>query len=216
MHSKLKKLRAIDLYSGIGGWALGLELLNIQVVNSYEWWDSAIETQVNNLGAGAEKVNIRELKLTSLPRNIDIVVGSPPCTQFSYSNRGGGGDINDGLKDIVKFLEVVKYLKPKYWAMENIPRVAKIIEQEIKEGGILAKYRKLFKPIKTIEVINMSQFGLPQKRLRMIAGNFSFDLLKEYSGKCEQKVLADVLIKLNLRRPKDSNYNLVLNKIKVT
>ena len=60
-----------------------------------------------------EIVDIRKLELKQLPNpeEVDFVVGSPPCTQFSYSNRGGSGDISDGLVDIFKFLEVVEYLK---------------------------------------------------------------------------------------------------------
>jgi hypothetical protein len=38
-------MRAIDLYSGIGGWALGLRLAGIEVVASYEWWDKAARTR---------------------------------------------------------------------------------------------------------------------------------------------------------------------------
>ena len=54
-----------------------------------------------------KKENIRELELKSLPKNIDFVVGSPPCTTFSYANKGGGGDIADGLKDLNAFKEQV-------------------------------------------------------------------------------------------------------------
>src|SRR3546814_17212767 len=83
------------------------------------------------------------LALADLPDDIDIVVGSPPCTQFSYSNRGGGGDIADGLEDVKRFLTIVDHLKPRVWAMENVPRVAKIIEAELKEGGALEEFNHL-------------------------------------------------------------------------
>ena len=43
-------MRAIDLYSGIGGWSLGLTLSGIDVVESYEWWKPAAETHERNLG----------------------------------------------------------------------------------------------------------------------------------------------------------------------
>lgn len=103
----------------------------------------------------------------------------PPCTQFSYANRGGSGDIIDGLKDIAKFLEVVAYLKPRFWAMENVPRVAKVIPQLFKRGGLLAKYAEL-NP--TIKVLDMSEWGVPQSRKRCIVGNFDFKLLDSYKN----------------------------------
>ena len=84
--------RAIDLYSGVGGWSLGLKMAGIEVVRSYEWWSPAAETQQLNLGDTSQEVDIRGLKMGDLPSDINLVVGSPPCTQFSYSNRGGGGE----------------------------------------------------------------------------------------------------------------------------
>lgn len=43
-------LRAIDLYSGVGGWSLGMRLAGINVVASYERWGPANETSDGRLG----------------------------------------------------------------------------------------------------------------------------------------------------------------------
>ena len=45
----LTLLKAIDLYSGIGGWSLGLKLNGIDVIHSYEWWNQAVDTANKNL-----------------------------------------------------------------------------------------------------------------------------------------------------------------------
>lgn len=185
-----KTLRAIDLYSGVGGWALGLRLAGIDVVSSYERWGVANETNFKNNHHQAQTVDIRRLELADLPSDIDIVVGSPPCTQFSYSNRGGSGDLVDGLKDVIQFLSIVEHLKPKFWAMENVPRMAKIIEGELKKGGALHRYSKL--GMKT-HVVNMADFGVPQRRLRCIAGNFNFELLQSYRAQTTPLTLGDVI-----------------------
>ncbi len=87
--------RAIDLYSGVGGWALGLALAGIEVVESFEWWNEAALTHGRNFKSPVRQLDIRSLDVKSLPPNLDFVVGSPPCTQFSFSNRGGNGDIAD-------------------------------------------------------------------------------------------------------------------------
>jgi len=185
-----KKLRAIDLYSGVGGWALGLRLAGIDVVASYERWAPANVTNFKNNRHQAQTVDIRLLSLADLPQNIDIVVGSPPCTQFSFSNRGGSGDIDDGLKDIVMFLTIVDHLKPKLWAMENVPRVAKILEHELQAGGRLARFQHL----KMVpHVVNMEDFGLPQRRRRCIAGNFDFNLLRSYATTSPRRTLGNVI-----------------------
>ncbi len=186
-------MRAIDLYSGVGGWALGLRLAGIDVVASYELWGPANETNFKNNHHQAQTVDIRRLTFAELPKNIDIVVGSPPCTQFSFSNRGGSGNIDDGLEDIIRFLSVVDYLRPKAWAMENVPRVAQIIREELAEGGRLHKFSHLgLEP----HIVSMEDFGVPQRRRRCVAGNFDFSLLKAYSERTPRPTLGEVVAAL--------------------
>lgn len=187
---KKKQLRAIDLYSGIGGWSLGLKMAGVNVVASYEWWDKASLTNRRNNGHIAVSGDIRELKIESLPSDIQVVVGSPPCTQFSFANRGGGGDIEDGLRDIEKFLEIVEHLKPKFWAMENVPRVAKILEARLQAGETFHRFAKL-RPV--IKVVDMSEWGLPQARNRCIVGNIDFGLLDEYRKVLPKRTLGNVI-----------------------
>jgi DNA (cytosine-5)-methyltransferase 1 len=209
-------MAAIDLYSGIGGWTLGFKLAGIPVLSSYEWWKDANRTHNKNFGSDHTERNIRELDLKKdlpEPGTVDFVVGSPPCTQFSLSNRGGKGDIKDGLIDIRKFLEVVEYLKPKYWAMENVPRVAKILEQKLKKGQSLYKFRHLFKDIK---VYTSSDFGVPQDRKRMIAGNLPFDLLESYIHKIPKLNLGDVVSALDQPVITDPIYGITLKAEEMT
>ncbi len=173
-------MRVIDLYAGVGGWAVGFKLAGFEIAQSYEWWLPAANTHRANSNSEVIVADIRMLDLAALPKDIDIVIGSPPCTQFSYSNRGGGGNVVDGLVDIEKFLKVVRYVKPKAWALENVPRVKRILEQELLEGGSLEQYADLFEDAH-IEIFNMAEFGVPQRRKRCIAGNFDFELLRSYS-----------------------------------
>lgn len=185
-----RKPRAIDLYSGVGGWSLGLGLAGVEVVASYEKWGTANETNFKNNGHQAQTVDIRRLALTDLPSDIDMVVGSPPCTQFSYSNRGGSGDLSDGLEDIKCFLRIVDHLRPRVWAMENVPRVAKILAKELGPDGALAEFRHLDC---VPHVIDMADFGLPQRRRRCIAGNFDMNLLNSYRRLVEPLSLGEVV-----------------------
>ena len=137
-------MNTLDLYSGIGGWSLGLKMAGIETVASYDNWSRANLTHRRNLSSHVYEVDIRKLAFESLPKRIDVVVGSPPCTEFSFSNRGGTGDILEGLKDIHKFLQIVEFLRPKYWVMENVPRVAHILEDELSSTGRLKRFSRLF------------------------------------------------------------------------
>lgn len=185
-----RPLRAIDLYSGVGGWSLGLRLAGIDVVASYERWGPANETNFKNNHHQAHTIDIRRLSLEDLPSDIDLVVGSPPCTQFSFSNRGGNGDLDDGFTDIIKFLEVVDYLRPTAWVMENVPRIARIVESELCAGGKLERFQHLGV---VSNVVNMEEYGVPQRRKRCLVGNIDFDLLKSYSAVCPRYTLKQII-----------------------
>lgn len=183
-------MRAIDLYAGIGGWSLGLKLAGVDVVSSYEWWQPAIATHNGNHGTDLKSVNIRTMDLENLPENIDFVVGSPPCTQFSYSNRGGSGDLADGQVDLERFFAIVDRINPRFWAMENVPRVAKYLETCFSDpGSSLYKYRKL-RP--NIGVFNFSEFGCPQARKRCIATNIPLAQIDLFKPLCASLTLGDV------------------------
>lgn len=74
---------AIDLYSGIGGWTLGMKLSGIESLASYEWWSETNQTHNLNFGTNHREVNIREIDVErdlSFEKPIDFIVGSPPCT----------------------------------------------------------------------------------------------------------------------------------------
>ncbi|MFN0049469.1 MAG: DNA cytosine methyltransferase [Cytophagales bacterium] len=206
---------AIDLYSGIGGWTLGMKLSEVENLSSFEWWNEANQTHNINFGTNHKEINIREidvLKDLNLNKKVDFVVGSPPCTQFSFANKGGNGDIQDGLIDIYKFLEVVEYIKPKYWAMENIPRVAEILEKEIKNGS-LQRFRSL---VKIITIVDCADYGVPQNRKRMIAGDFPFDLFHSYKLGIKRKTLGNVIESMNGETLSDPNYGYVIPRVEVT
>ncbi len=208
-------MNCIDLYSGIGGWTLGMKLNDIEHIKSFEWNKDSNQTHNINFGTDTEEIDIRKLDYKTLPEvgSIDFVVGSPPCTQFSYANKGGGGDIQDGLVDMYQFLCVVEYLKPRYWAMENVPRVKTILEKALNEDLKFKRFKKLFN---YLEVVDSSEFGVPQKRKRMIAGNFPHQLFEAYKGHTIRKTLGDVLNALHQDVVIDPVYGYALPKTELT
>jgi DNA (cytosine-5)-methyltransferase 1 len=184
-------------------------MAGIKVVASYEWSPAANQTNFRNNHHPVNTVDIRGLSLDQLPPDIDVVVGSPPCTQFSFANRGGSGDIADGLVDIIKFLTIVDYLKPRHWVMENVPRVAKIIEQEVRPRGKLRRFAHL---LTSVHVVNMEAFGLPQRRRRCLAGNLDFALLQSYEKLATSRTLGDIVKAFAAKRLHDPIYGHSLKK----
>jgi DNA (cytosine-5)-methyltransferase 1 len=201
-------MRAIDLYSGVGGWSLGLGLAGVQVTDSYERWSAANETNRQNNCHRVHDVDIRTLELAGLPDDIDLIVGSPPCTEFSFANRGGNGDISDGLQDIRKFFEIVDHVRPRVWVMENVPRCKDIILSELRPGGVLAEFAHL-KP--EARVFRLEEFGLPQRRRRCLIGNLDFNLLETYATSLPRTTLRDVMAAYSAGDAKDPLYGVIVS-----
>ena len=212
------KLKSVDLYSGIGGWTLGLHLAGIENYKSYEWNNDSVITSNKNFGKNEEVIDVRNLTqkdfLSMKKAGVNVVVGSPPCTQFSYANRGGSGDIDDGLVDLKKFFECIDVIKPKFWVMENVPRVANVIKKETLQGGQLESFQSLIDK-DFIKIIDMSEFGLPQKRKRCIVSNINFDTLFSYKEFLNEKTLGEVTESLRKKEISDINFNISLNKNEV-
>lgn len=189
-------MTAIDLYSGAGGWTLGLKLAGVEVVGAYEIWAAATKTYGLNNGHLPDWCDIRTRPVGSYP-SVDFVVGSPPCQQFSTSNRGAGGDVAEGLRDVAQFLRIVQQVRPAAWVMENVPRLMDVIAREEQAGRWPEAWSRL---LPERAVVDCSDFGLPQSRKRFLAGNFGLDALLKMKGRSPRPTLGDVL------RGEDPNY----------
>lgn len=128
---------------------------------------------------------------------IDIVIGSPPCTEFSMAKKAGHGDQEKGLLLVRKHLLFVALFKPKYWLMENVPRLEEALDKECggrQEDGWRISYKKLGIDDKDClrcgleeggslhipqgQVLVASDFGTCENRKRFIAGDFPLETLK--------------------------------------
>jgi len=179
----------VDLYAGAGGWSLGLELAGHRSAFSGEIWPTANAARAWNLGGRDGRVDVRALDPETVPE-VDLLVGSPPCTQFSWANRGGNGDLADGLVDIRAFLRIVRAKRPRHWVMENVPRLCSILGTELAPGGALAEFSDLFA---SIDDFDMSDWGVPQRRRRCIAGNYPREALLALRGRVRAPSLGEVV-----------------------
>lgn len=75
--------------------------------------------------------NILDVQIKDLPKDIDVLWASPPCTAFSVASIGSswcGGkgaycpkrvESALGIAYVLKTLEIIRKVKPKYWFIEN-------------------------------------------------------------------------------------------------
>lgn len=145
--------------------------MGFKVVWALDNWAPAVETHIkNHPDTEVAKDDIENIDTTTLPK-VDVLVGGPPCTEFSYAKKGGKGDLAEGMRLVTHFLHFVDVLKPKYWIMENVPRLLQTLPREVdlsefgfKDSGILTMPKRV--------ILNSADYGAPQKRLRLISGDY--------------------------------------------
>lgn len=112
--------------------------------------------------------------------DVDAIFGGPPCQGFS---RAGKRDANDPRNMLFhEYLRIIKDLKPKYVVMENVEGFMdmcmldfpSVFEDGIFEGQQLVKdiltqeLKELGYNVLEPEVVNASNFGVPQNRRRAV------------------------------------------------
>lgn len=177
----------VDIYAGCGGLSWGLHQAGwngvfaieknadafatlhrnlIEKNNSFAWpnWLEIGNHDINEL-LEANKEDLKALQGT-----IPLVVGGPPCQGFSMAGKRNSTDYRNALTN--SYLKFIKIVKPKIVFFENvhgftvgfsnnnqksIPYSEKIVKA-LKRMG----YKVLWK------LINVSLYGVPQKRTRFI------------------------------------------------
>ena len=165
----MNKLTVLDFFCGAGGLTEGFRQMGFNVLTAVDNWDLSLQThKLNHPETEIIKADVLNLDSSNLPK-ADVIIGGPPCTEFSGSKRGGKGDFDKGLKLVYRYLYFVNALKPKYWIMENVPRLSQAITKSI-------PFRKLgidkdgnFE-IPEMNVLCAADYGAPQLRKRLISG----------------------------------------------
>jgi DNA (cytosine-5)-methyltransferase 1 len=174
-------LTFVDLFSGAGGFTVGLEnsgLYPLVCVDFNKW---ATETHRQNMphvpfiqdDLACEEVKSKIKKIIG-SQKVNIVVGGPPCQGFSiFGNRRFVNTRNyDPHKDsrnklVFTFWDYVELLKPDWVIMENVPGFSSLdngyfLKQLI--GEIEGKGYKNHE----WRILNVSNYGVPQIRKRFL------------------------------------------------
>lgn len=154
-------MKIIDLFCGCGGMTLGFQKAGFEVVAGLENWDDAIICYNKNFKHKAIKIDLSDINIsakTIKKYSPDIIIGGPPCQDFS----GAGNRIEGNRADLtIAFAKIVKEIHPEYFVMENVERAY--------NSTAYKKARKIFKECGyglTEKVLDASFCNVPQKRKR--------------------------------------------------
>jgi DNA (cytosine-5)-methyltransferase 1 len=163
-------LKVVDLFCGPGGISEGLRLAGFETVYALDKDGAATATfKANHPEAVVVRRDVTALDPDNLP-DFDILVGGPPCVEFSAS-KGNRGNILEGLRLVQEFLRVVYFRQPKYWIMENVPRIVLHLPEEIPLSWIGVNKRGHLHIPRRSE-FNCADFGVPQNRRRYLVGRY--------------------------------------------
>jgi DNA (cytosine-5)-methyltransferase 1 len=213
--------KVADFFCGGGGFSEGFKLAGFEVVFAVDKWQPAVIThRANHPNANTYCGDV--LDISNLPDNefhklipdTEIIIGSPPCTFFSSSNKSGKADKSEGIQLIKAYLKIVarKLTKKnsilKYWVLENVPNASLYIKDAYNYRELGLDYNgKLQVKYPSSKVYNAKYFGVASNRKRFFCGNFiePKPLIKE-SG---NGISVNEILK-NLKEP---NFNLNMNTV---
>lgn len=179
-------LLAIDLFSGAGGFSEGLESCGIKIVLSQELHPQpALTLAFNHPDTSVIVGDIKEINLKLmadiinqkyLGRNIDVVVGGPPCQGFSTAGKKNEDDPRNGL--FRNFCSVVEYFNPKIVILENVTGFKAMYDGRVYNEAVM-EFTKLGYKVKDT-ILNAVDFGVPQRRKRFIMVGVRNDIAADF------------------------------------
>ncbi len=120
-------MKAIELFAGAGGLALGVRLAGFESVGVLEWDRWACDTIRENRRNAHPLVadwpepfegDVRNFDWDALTEQVDLVAGGPPCQPFSM---GGKHRAHDDSRDMFPAtVDIIRRLRPRAFIIENV------------------------------------------------------------------------------------------------
>lgn len=168
----------VDLFSGIGGFRVGLDALGGTSVGFSEIDKRAIETYRQNFNDPESHALGDVTKISDLPQ-ADLVVGGVPCQSWSVAGKKRGFDDPRG-KLWYDAIRMVEKAQPRAFIFENVKGLVdprnkaniQLIVDSFEEIGYSVRY----------QLLNSYDFGAPQNRSRVFLVGFRSDM-QAYAAK---------------------------------
>lgn len=209
-------MKSVELFAGAGGLAMGCEIAGFNHLAVVEWDKWACDTVRENQNRGypllanwvLHEGDVRAFDWSSVPPDIDLLAGGPPCQPFSI---GGKHKAHADNRDMFPAtVEIIRQLKPKAFIVENVkgltratfanyfsyiqlqlefPEVPPLENEDWSEHLARLQIEKTsgrrkgrgltYNVVPTL--VNAADYGVPQKRERVFIVGFRDDLGIEWS-----------------------------------
>ncbi len=182
----MEKLKVASLFCGCGGTDVGLlggfdflgkhyDSNGMEIVYANDIDDNACNIFRENFEITPDNRDIREVKSEEIP-DFDILTGGFPCQSFSIiaQNPKRLGVKDERGKLFFEMCRILRERQPKCFIAENVKGILTankksafpLILKEFEDSGYDVQYR----------ILNSANYGVPQKRERVIIVGFRKDL----------------------------------------
>jgi DNA (cytosine-5)-methyltransferase 1 len=157
-------MRFLDLFSGAGGLSLGFVQAGWRCTAAVDCWNDATSTYKLNFPSHATiSCDVADFSANGFglgKRNVDWVIGGPPCQGFSTVGKRYRRDPRNKL--VNHFARIVQDIKPLGFLVENVVG--------LRDMNFVGRTMDLFEGIGyhvDVFVLRSADFGIPQLRHRI-------------------------------------------------
>lgn len=168
-----KRYMVVSLFAGAGGLDMGFEHQGFDVIWTNDMDKDACATHRLWSNALVVQGDIGKIDFDNIP-NADVIIGGFPCQGFSLA---GPRKIDDKRNSLYKyFVNLVEEKQPYAFVAENVKGIltlgsGEILEAIIEDFATRGEGYDVY-----VELVNASDYGVPQDRWRVIMVGFRKDL----------------------------------------
>ena len=174
-------LNVIDLFCGCGGMSKGLTDAGFNIIAGIDIWDKAINSYKKNFHHQAICEDLTKLppeKFNNLynkeNKQIDLIVGGPPCQGFSIAGKRNTNDPRNSL--FMEYVKYINYFNPKAFIMENVIGILSMKTDNNEKVIDIILFQLNINYNCIVTKLYASNFEVPQNRRRTIIIGIRKDL----------------------------------------
>ena len=175
------KYTALDLFCGCGGLSYGFDLAGFDIIGGIDFNKEATETFKLNFPKAKVKctdiTKVTNATINKLYNGVDVIIGGPPCQGFSTANRHQKEVDDPRNKLFFQYIRFVEVLKPKVVLIENVRGILTRDNGYAKERITTLLKEQGYEL--NMQVLDASDYGVPQNRKRAIMVGIRQDFLEE-------------------------------------
>ena len=148
---KQKEYNAIDLFCGAGGLSYGFEKAGFNILLGIDNDVKALEvfeknhTNAKSICGDITQISYADIKKIIGNKQIDIIIGGPPCQGMSLSGPRQFDDPRNKL--YLSYIRLVDEIRPRAFVIENVPGLVSLFDGKIKDSIIKVYWNGILRKI---------------------------------------------------------------------